>query len=242
MDSQGHKGEAEAEAVHEEEDKRARDHDHVVEVRASHNRDCRGGLNCDGSESKKTRRSGDGAGDGDRDGDRDYDTVNGNGNVYLNVCGTDYATYIARQCRERRHLHNESRRWYKNRYQFVTISSIVLGFAIAAISQLPLDGVWFKYVIGILALLQTTNAAVNKFLGYESLQSEHSLAAQKFLKLWDTVRLHLCMSADKRENADTFMARISQEYETILSSAPMLVCHVSSLPKAEQANLLFFEE
>lgn len=144
----------------------------------------------------------------------------------------NYILYIAKKCRIRRALHIQSRAWYHRRFQYVTICSIVLSLITAVVSQLPFQGEWwFKYVLGVFALVASTNAAIVKFLGFESLQNEHSLAAQKFLALRESVRLQMFRKPEHREAEEIFMTHVSQNYNNILANSPLIsVCVVESEP------------
>jgi hypothetical protein len=135
-------------------------------------------------------------------------------------CAESYVIYIAKKCRVRRQLHSEARARYSRRFQVITISSILLGFVITSVSQLPFDTLWFRYTLLVLGLASTANAAIIRNLGYETLQHEHDSAAHKYLRLRDTIRLHIC--SETKDDAETFLPHISDAYEQILSNSPAL--------------------
>jgi hypothetical protein len=153
----------------------------------------------------------------------------------LEGCGEDYAIFIAKKCRTRRNLHNDARAWYHTWFNIVTITSFILSFVIAGVSQLPFDGEWFKYTLLLLALGTTTTTAVVRFLGFEFKQFEHHLAANKYLRLRDVIRVYICTLPSKREPTSAFLRNVSDHYENIVSSSPPIVELEDKIPLQEDA-------
>lgn len=131
-----------------------------------------------------------------------------------------YALNLTKKCRAKRKIHDESSIFYQRRFNIVTIFLIVLGVLITAISQLPLSGVYFKYVIGILGLASTALAAIFKFLKYEALQAEHRLASQAFLDLNEEIHEQCILTYKRRINGYIYLSRISKQFRNIVKQAP----------------------
>lgn len=136
-------------------------------------------------------------------------------------CADDYAIYVAKKCRIRRELHNEAREHYSRLFHILSIASILLGFVITAVSQLPQDISWLRYVLLLLTVSSTALSTALKFLKYESLITEHQAAAHKYLQLRDSIRLKVCSSDYKLGvQQDAFITHISDQYEMALGASP----------------------
>lgn len=131
-----------------------------------------------------------------------------------------YVISIAKKCKLKRKIHDESSHWYARRFNIVTIALILLGALITAIAWFQSPATWVKYIIFLLGLASTTAAAIVKFLKYEQLQTQHLLASQKFLDLREGIQEQFCLNPTKRQNGYTYLALVSKTFRSIVKEAP----------------------
>lgn len=131
-----------------------------------------------------------------------------------------YVDTIMDECDKYVKLHEDASKVYNSRYQFITISLIVVPFISGAISYLPFGETLQKIVIGFLSLILVALGAFNKAMKFNELSGIHRIARDKFMKLNGTIAEQLFLPFVKRYNGVLFERWCRNTFFTIKELAP----------------------
>src|SRR6478609_3015539 len=115
-----------------------------------------------------------------------------------------FVSTLSDECLRHSTMHAESSKLYNKRYQYITISLIIIPLFSGVIALLPVGLTVSKISQGFLALILAVIAGINKTMRFQERSTLHRLASDKYMKLNSSISEQLLLPFEKRYNGIYF--------------------------------------
>jgi hypothetical protein len=115
-----------------------------------------------------------------------------------------FVSTLSDECLRHSSMHAESSKLYNKRFQYITLSLIIVPLISGFLALVPLSSLINKIFQGVLALILTALGAINKMMKFSEKSHLHRLASNKYMKLNGQIAEQLFLPIDKRYNGIYF--------------------------------------